>query len=182
MLQEVIVVEGKSDIARVRLAVDADIIATEGFVLSKRTLEAIRYAYEKRGIIILTDPDGAGERIRRFLTKRFPQAAHAFVPREEATANDDVGIEQASPEAIRAALAKVRTRQFTPQAEFTAADLWQAGLTGMPTSAERRAQVGKQLGIGYGNAKRFLERLNHYGVTRAEWNEACKGLEGTDGN
>ncbi|MCI5836663.1 MAG: ribonuclease M5 [Veillonellaceae bacterium] len=182
MLQEVIVVEGKSDIARVRLAVDADLIATEGFVLSERTLEAIRYAYEKRGIIILTDPDGAGERIRRFLTERFPQAAHAFVPREEATAHDDIGIEQASPEAIRAALAKVRTRQFTPQNEFTAADLWRAGLTGMPTSAARRARLGKILGIGYGNAKRFLERLNHYGVTREEWREACKEAEAEDGN
>ena len=51
----------------------------------------IRVAYEKRGIIILTDPDTAGERIRRVLTKKFPNAQHAFVPRDEAFANDDIG-------------------------------------------------------------------------------------------
>ena len=60
MIKQVIVVEGKSDIARVGMAVDADMIATEGFALKKTTIEKIRYAYEKRGIIILTDPDGPG--------------------------------------------------------------------------------------------------------------------------
>lgn len=177
MIREVIVVEGKSDIARVRMAVDADIIATEGFVLRAETLAAIQYAYEKRGIIILTDPDGAGERIRRYLTKRFPRALHAFMPREEATANDDIGIEQASPESIRAALAKVRRHMYTPQAEFTVRDLLRAGLDGTPEAAARRARLGARLGIGYGNAKRFLERLNHYGVTRAEWDAALAEWE-----
>ena len=68
--------------------------------MRKGVIEQIRVAYEKRGIIILTDPDTAGERIRRVLTKKFPNAQHAFVPRDEAYANDDIGIEQASPESI----------------------------------------------------------------------------------
>ena len=98
MIKQVIVVEGKSDIARVGMAVDADMIATEGFALKKTTIEKIRYAYEKRGIIILTDPDGPGERIRQRLSKLFPKALHAFVPKSEASTEDDVGIEDASPE------------------------------------------------------------------------------------
>ncbi len=177
MIKEVIIVEGKADIARVKRAVDADLIATEGFVLSERTLRDIGYAYEKRGIIILTDPDGAGERIRRFLAQRFPDALHAFVPREEATANDDVGIEQASPAAIRQALAQLRRREFEPRNEFTIADLWRAGLDGTPDAAARRASMGALLGIGYANAKKFLERLNHYDVTREEWEEALVKAE-----
>jgi len=172
MIREVIVVEGKSDIARVRLAVDADLIATEGFVLRAETLAAIRYAYERRGIIILTDPDGAGERIRRYLAARFPEALHAFVPKEEATAHHDVGIEQASPEAIRRALAKVRHHQDEARTEFTGADMRAARLAGTPEAAARRARIGARLGIGYGNAKRMLMRLNRYGVTRAEWEQA----------
>ncbi len=60
MLKEVIVVEGKSDIQRIHQAIDADCIATEGFTLRKGVIEQIRVAYEKRGIIILTDPDTAG--------------------------------------------------------------------------------------------------------------------------
>lgn len=61
MIKQVIVVEGKSDIARVSMAVDADMIATEGFTLRPEVIERIRLAYEKRGIIILTDPDGPGK-------------------------------------------------------------------------------------------------------------------------
>ena len=64
MIQQVIVVEGKSDIARVRQAVDADLIATGGYALRSAVIQDIRAAYEKRGIIILTDPDGPGEKIR----------------------------------------------------------------------------------------------------------------------
>lgn len=81
MIKQVIVVEGKSDIARVSMAVDADMIATEGFTLRPEVIERIRLAYEKRGIIILTDPDGPGERIRKRLIKLFPKALNAFVPK-----------------------------------------------------------------------------------------------------
>ncbi|MEE1361747.1 MAG: DUF4093 domain-containing protein, partial [Selenomonadaceae bacterium] len=125
-----------------------------------------------RGIIILTDPDCAGERIRKFFAKRFPEAKHAFVPKEDATAHDDIGIEQASPEAIRTALEKVRTLDWNPTNEFTSADLIMNGLSGSNASSERRAVIGAKLGIGYANAKTFLTRLNHYGVTREEFEKA----------
>ena len=65
-------------------------ITTDGFNLKPHTLEQIRCAYEKRGIIILTDPDRAGEQIRKFLTDRFPNAKHAFIPRKDAIANNDL--------------------------------------------------------------------------------------------
>ena len=74
MLKEVIVVEGKSDTAAIRRALEADTIETGGFTLAASTLRKIEAAYKKRGIIILTDPDGAGNRIRHFLTERFPEA------------------------------------------------------------------------------------------------------------
>ena len=169
MIHEVIVVEGKSDIAAVKRAIEADCIATEGFTLRSGILKQIHVAYEKRGIIILTDPDNAGEKIRRLLSKQFPNAKHAFVPRDEATANDDIGIEQASSEAIRKALAKVHTITRSSSEEFSVADLFRAGLNGYPDSAKERAIVGAKLGIGYGNAKQFLHRLNFYGITREEF-------------
>lgn len=58
MIKQVIVVEGKSDIARVGMAVEADMIATEGFALKKTTIEKIRYAYEKGGLSSLRTPTG----------------------------------------------------------------------------------------------------------------------------
>ena len=96
MLKEVLVVEGKMDTVAIKKALDADTIETGGFTLSPYTLKKIEAAYKKRGIIILTDPDGAGERIRRYLTERFPEAGQAFVPKCEALAHHDVGIERLS--------------------------------------------------------------------------------------
>lgn len=177
MIKEVIVVEGKNDVHAVKRAVDADCLTTGGFGLSSYSVTKIQQAYDKRGIIILTDPDSAGERIRKFLSKRFPEAKHAFVPKEDATAKDDVGIEQASPDAIRAALAKVRYLDFEPSQEFTLFDLVNSGLNGHHDASTRRALAGAKLGIGYANAKTFLHRLNNYGVTRAEFEEAIQELE-----
>ena len=147
----------------------SDLIETGGFTLAPYTLRQLEAAYKKRGIIILTDPDGAGERIRKFLTERFPEAGQAFIPKMQATANNDVGVEQAQPEAILAALAKVRHHEYRPQAEFTHMDLFKYDLNGSPRASSRRDALGAELGIGYGNAKRFLERLNHYGVSREEF-------------
>jgi len=177
MIKEVIIVEGKKDIAKVKLAVDAECIATGGFSLLPYSLEKIRQAYEKRGLIILTDPDSAGEKIRRFLAKRFPDAKHAFISKEEAYANNDIGIEQAAPEAIWTALKKVRFHNLEPSGEFTREDIFSAGLDGTPNAALSRLKVGQELGIGYANAKTFLYRLNHYGVTRQDFDKAVKEKE-----
>lgn len=177
MIKEVLVVEGKMDVVAIDKAVEADCIITEGFNLKPQALDSIAKAYQKRGIIIMTDPDSAGERIRRFLTKRFPEAKHAFIPKEDATANNDIGIEQASPEAIRTALAKVRTMDWEPTNNFTGVDLLRAGISGSPAASEKRAKLGAVLGIGYANAKTFLQRLNHYGITRQEFQQAVTELE-----
>ena len=176
MIQEVLVVEGKMDVAAINKAVEADCIITGGFTLSKHTLNDIAAAYKRRGIIILTDPDDAGERIRKYLTKRFPNAKHAFVPKIDATANNDIGIEQASPEAIRTALNKVRTLTFEPTQNFTDVDLIKNNLNGTQNASERRMKLGAILGIGFANAKNFLKRLNHYGVTREEFNNAINNI------
>lgn len=176
-IRQVIVVEGKSDIACVERAVTADCIATEGYTLRQKVIEDIRQAYEKRGIIILTDPDGPGERIRARLSSLFPEALHAFVPKEEARTDDDVGIEDASPESIRRALSRVRVLYSRDSKEFSAADLFRAGLSGTEDASEKRNRVGTILGIGYGNSRQFIKRLNHFGITRSEWDAAVQKAE-----
>lgn len=177
MLQEVLIVEGKMDVAAVNRAVEADCIVTGGFHFNRRTLANIAAAYARRGIIILTDPDSAGERIRKFLTEKFPNAKHAYIPKMEAAANGDIGVEQASPESIRRALSKVRTLEINPREEFTAAEMVNFGLAGGEGSSILRDKIGAALGIGYGNVKTFVKRLNSYGVTRAEFIEALTAVK-----
>lgn len=172
-ISQIVIVEGRDDQSAVLAAVDCQLIVTHGFGIRAETWKRIQRAAEGPGIIVFTDPDHAGEEIRRRITEKFPDAGQAFLPRAEATKNGDIGIENASPDSIRAALAKVRKITATAPAAplFTAADLDAYGLAGGPGAAERRAALGKALGIGYGNAKTFLSRLNTYGITREEWNE-----------
>lgn len=177
MIREIIVVEGKKDIAAVKRAVEAECLSTGGYGLSDYSLKKIEIASRRNGIIVLTDPDSAGERIRKVLSARFPAAKHAFIPREAATAEGDIGVERALPEAIRAALAKARCQECPARQEFTLQDIQRAGLTGNADAAGRRAALGEALGIGYSNAKTFLRRLNSYGVTREEFLAAVTALE-----
>ena len=178
MIREVIVVEGKSDVAALRRAVDADCLITGGFSLSPELLGQINAAYKRRGIIILTDPDSAGERIRTFLRKRFPQAGHAFIPKAAAVGEDGrIGVEKADPEQIRAALAKVRMAELQEGTEFAVTDLVDAGLAGGNEATAKRTFVGAELGLGWANAKTFLHRLNTYGVSRGEFDAAMEKWE-----
>ena len=174
MIKETIVVEGKSDLIAVKKAVDAEIIVTSGMGITKETLERIRKAQERCGVIVLTDPDSPGETIRRIIAKKVPGVKHAFVPKEEALAPGDVGIENASPENIRRALEKIRTEVESPQNIFHVSDLLELGLTGGENSAELRGRIGKILGIGYCGAKQFAARLNRYGISEEEFMTAYR--------
>lgn len=177
LIKEIIVVEGKDDITAVKRAVKAECIATGGFALTPATLERIRAAQARRGVIILTDPDYAGEKIRRRISEAVPGCRHAFLPKEEALSEDDIGVENASPESIRAALTKARAEECAATDTFSWSDLFAHGLVGRPDAAERRNRVGQRLGIGYANGRQFLRRLNRYGVTREEFLQAVKGEE-----
>lgn len=168
MIKEVIVVEGKHDTTAVRRAVSADTIETGGSAVNKDILARIELAQKRRGVIILTDPDHAGERIRSIVSKRVPGCKHAFLSQEDATLSGDIGIENAKPEAIRAALEAVRTEAEAAGTDLSWADLYAAGLAGTDGSAERRLHAGRNLRIGYANAKTFLNRCAMFGIGRRE--------------
>lgn len=176
MIKEVIVVEGRDDITAVKRALDCELIATGGFGFPKGVMERIKTAQKKKGVIIFTDPDFAGEKIRKTISAQIPECKHAFLPREEAIKDGDIGIENASPESILAALEMVRTETKDERNEFSQRDLVKYGLLGGENSSEKRDLVGRQLGIGYGNSKQFLNRLNHYGVTREEFESAVEKI------
>ncbi|MGL4733337.1 MAG: toprim domain-containing protein, partial [Fusobacteriaceae bacterium] len=66
IIDEIIVVEGRDDISAVKAAVDAEVVAVHGFSVRRgQNLDKLETAYKNKGLIILTDPDYAGEQIRR---------------------------------------------------------------------------------------------------------------------
>ena len=162
-IEEIIIVEGRDDTAAVRRAVDAVTIETHGYGIRPTTWDVIDKAYESKGIIIFTDPDTAGEQIRRRLAERYPEAKHAFLDRGLAEKDGDIGIENADPDSIIEALSKAHYTLEEERTEFTSADLLKYGLSGGAQAAERRDKLGKALGIGYGNNKQFINKLNKFG-------------------
>lgn len=174
-LREIIVVEGRDDTAAVKRALDAETIETHGFGMNEEMWARIDAAYRSRGIIILTDPDYAGEKIRRTITERYPDCGQAWMPRDRAKKNGDIGIENADPESIREALSKAHRRSDAEE-WVELADLMVAGLAGGPGSRDRRRKVCERLGIGNGNAQATLTRINGYGITREEFYEALRSI------
>ena len=105
-LSRAVIVEGRDDVRAVSEACDALIIPTHGFGISKETWELAEKAYKEKGLIILTDPDHAGEEIRRKMTEKFPDAVQAYIDRTDATEGEDIGAENARPEVIAEAICK----------------------------------------------------------------------------
>lgn len=167
-IKEVIVVEGKADTAVLSHVVDAETIETNGSALSSDTIQAIKTAASTRGIIIFTDPDFNGERLRKLIANQVPDAKHAFLTKDAAgrlVKHHSLGIEYASATAIEEALKQVYTpADETLESDITQQDLIYAGLIGGAGSAYRREQVAEYLGLGYVNGKQLLKRLKMFGI------------------
>ena len=176
MITEIVVVEGQNDAAAVRRAVEAEILCTGGHAFGADVEARLKRAHERCGLIVLTDPDPAGEQIRRRITALVGDCRHAHVPRALCVRRGNVGVEHASAQAIRQALALARPSESDAVAEFTEADLFAHGLSGGVGAKERRTALGHTLGLGFGNARQLLRRLNAYGVTRAEFEAAVASL------
>lgn len=169
-INEVIVVEGRDDTCAVKRAVDAETIETHGYGITAATWKLIDKACSTCGIIVFTDPDSAGERIRKRIIEKYPDAKEAFLTRKEAAKDGDIGIENAKPEDIEAALCRVCCAAETKGSgdTFDMSDMIENGLTG-EGSKEKRQALGRILGIGYGNTGAFLRKLNRYGITREQF-------------
>lgn len=177
MIKEVIVVEGKDDVSALKRAIDCEVITTSGFGYPDDLIERISLANKNKGVIIFTDPDFAGEKIRNFISTRVKGCKHAFLSREKAILNDNIGIENAKPEDILQALKGARYESSEKRDEFSKADLLKNGLSGVSGSSYKRDILGKILSIGYCNSKQFLKRLNNYGISRSEFEAALERIE-----
>lgn len=168
-IQEIIVVEGKTDTAIIQKLFDADTIETHGLALDDETLDFIQQAALTRGIIVLTDPDYPGMRIRNKIIEKVPEAKHAFVEKKDAIGNKKVGIAEAREEAIIEALQNVVT--FSSQEESIS---WEEFISlDIIGNKKRRLDIYKAFHLGYGNAKTLFKRLNMAHITKQEIIERC---------
>ena len=176
-IREAIIVEGRYDKNTLAQIVDAPILETSGFGIfhDSQRLALLRRLAETRGIIVLTDSDGAGFVIRNYLRGAIDpaQVKHAYIPdvagkerRKRAPGKEGkLGVEGMRPEVLLEALRRCGATfqgEEAPvrSAELTKADMMEKGLVG-PGSAARRQQVLKELELPeHLTANGLLEAMN----------------------
>ncbi len=177
-IREVIVVEGRYDKNTVSQAVDATVVTLGGFAVfnDKEKLAFLRRLAEKRGLIILTDSDGAGFLLRNYLKGALPKdrVKQAYIPdvkgkerrKRKGGKEGKLGVEGMPPavllEALRRAGAVFEDEPPGEEREaLTKADLFALGLSGGAGSAERRRRLLKRLDLPeHLTANGLLEALN----------------------
>ena len=162
-IKEAIIVEGRYDQNTLSQLVDTLIIPTQGFGIFKDKEKAamLRRVAEKRGVIVLTDSDGAGFVIRNHLKGILPpeQVKHAYIPdlygkeRRKRTPGKEgkLGVEGMRPEVLERSLRTAgatilgETAPEESRRHITKQDLYADGFSGRPDSAARRAALLKKL-------------------------------------
>lgn len=177
-IKEAIVVEGRYDRNTLKQIVDAPIFETNGFGIfkDKEQMALLRTVAQKRGLIVLTDSDGAGFVIRNHLKSAIPgkYLKHAYIPdiagkekRKAAPGKEGkLGVEGMRPEVILDALRACGAAfddetQNNPRAVITKQDFVELGLSGGPDSSAKRLAVQKALNLPeHMSANALLQALN----------------------
>ena len=191
-IKEAIVVEGRYDKAAAAAVADTLILETAGFGVFKdaERLALLRRLAAVRGLIILTDSDGAGFVIRNHLKGAIPggQLKHAYIPdvagkerRKRAPGKEGkLGVEGMKPDVLREAILRCGATVLDenapdrPAGNLTPADLFALGLSGAPDAAARRAALLRRLDLPeHMGAKALLAALNAL-YTRTELDGVLK--------
>ena len=155
----VILVEGKYDKIKLSQIFDATILTTDGFGIFKQKdkLALLRRLAETRGLLIFTDPDGAGFVIRNYLKGAVPKEKlfHAYIPdlygkekrKAKGSKEGKLGVEGVPDDVIIRAVEASGALQGSVPAKsgITKADLYELGLSGSAGSTQRRLRLLKEL-------------------------------------
>lgn len=159
-LEQAVIVEGKYDKIKLNSIIDGVIITTNGFsvIKDKEKIELIRYFAKKRGIIILTDSDSAGFKIRNYIkgAVREGKITNVYIPdifgkekrKTVPSKEGKLGVEGIDKEILLKAFEKAGILSSeTPENRdpITKIDLFEAGLTGGHNSSEKRKAILKKL-------------------------------------
>ena len=155
-ISQAVIVEGKYDKIKLSSIIDALLIKTDGFGIfkDKELQRLIRMLAEKRGILVLTDSDSAGFKIRSFIGSTVDKKyiKHAYIPdifgkerrKTEPSKEGKLGVEGVSEEVIMQALANAGVlyeNSTEPERPITKLDLYEFGFTGGEKSSEKRAHL-----------------------------------------
>lgn len=164
-----IVVEGKMDLDLLSQFLDCEIITTNGSEISQKTIDYIKEVKKIKKVIVLTDPDAPGKRIRDILNQNIEGLDNAYLPKEKCIKKNKVGVAECDKETILEALDNLIPGESSGrECDITQADLLELGLVGCADSSMKREELEKSLHIGHTNGKTLLKRLHTLGISKKE--------------
>ena len=172
----IIVVEGTSDEALISSFMDADIVVTNGSDVPRETIDYILEASKRKDVIVLTDPDYPGKRIRDVLDRHIPNLKHAYIPKEKAIKHHKVGVAESDKETILDALSYITITKSPTPGNLTYSDLLELKLVG-ENSRVNKENVEAHFHLGYGNGKTLLKRLNAMNIDKKQLEEFINGCK-----
>ena len=192
-VKEAIIVEGKHDKIKLANFIDGLIITTDGFGIFKNKEKQllIRHLAETRGILILTDSDGAGFVIRNFLKGSVSpdKIKNAYIPdifgkekrKSQPSKEGKLGVEGISEEILCRAIANSGAEcelnnSSKSQRELTKADLFEYGLTGSPNASQNRDILKKALHLPENLTSNALLDILNCTMTKNEFDNICNEL------
>lgn len=190
-LDKPVIVEGKYDKITLENLIDAVIVTTDGFGIfkDKQKREFIRLLAQKNGIIVLTDSDSAGTLIRNHLKNIVPneKIVNVFIPqikgkekRKAQTSKEGyLGVEGLAPDVLYKAFERAGiTGSVTERksAGIEKSDLFEAGLSGRPNSAEKRKKFLKSLGYPDNLSANFMLQILNCNYSREDIMNMLKSL------
>lgn len=193
-IDRAVIVEGRYDKIKLSSILDALIIETGGFSIfkNKEKQQLIRRLAEKRGILILTDSDSAGFKIRSFIGGSLPpeQVKHAYIPdifgkerrKAEASKEGKLGVEGVTSEVIVEALTKAGVlceERTQPMRQITHADLYDDGFSGTADSKANRAALLRYFALPERLSKNALLQVLNTFATYDEYKAAVAQIQST---
>ena len=170
-IDDLIVVEGKTDIDFLSSFIDGDFYSVNGSAVSMTDIEYLKNVQKQKDIVVLTDPDFPGMKIRNFLNRNIENLKNAYVRKEFSIKHHKVGVAESEKEEILRALKKSILYKRDVKTTITISDLLNLGLTGSETSAKKRYFISSKLSLGKSNTKSFLKKINLLGITFEELKE-----------
>ncbi len=173
-LKQAVVVEGKYDKIKLSSFIDGVIICTDGFGVFKdrETAELIRYYAKNSGIIILTDSDSAGFKIRGHIKGICPEGSiiNLYIPeiygkekrKTVPSKEGKLGVEGIDVKILRETFERAGIESFKENTHpVTKLDFYEWGLSGKADSSELRRKTAKSLGLPeHISANALLEAVN----------------------
>ena len=189
-IKEAVIVEGKYDKIKLSAIIDTVIVETDGFAVfkDKEKQKLIRFLADKRGIIIMTDSDSAGFKIRNFINgiTKSENIKNVYIPdiygkekrKSEASKEGKLGVEGMKPDVILSALQKSGVlcdeNEKTERREITHTDFFEDGISGGENSSEIRKALAKQLDLPERISSSSLLKIINVYMTYDEYKKAVE--------